>query len=330
MLPPRRLTSHVVLYHATFSDPPESLRQGLHNVPPASVTDQLQWLADRFDIVPIDEWFRAPDRRGLASITFDDAYLSVFREALPALRSLGLPATVFVNGCTLEGQVFWRDKIRWLVNTGQADAFLASLRTGHPLRGVPATALYAASKRPGLNSRIVDEAVDAFLIAQGIEAPDVGQHCARDADDLPTDPLLTYGNHTYSHYVMSSLTPEEQDREIERNERLLDDLGVARSHVLSLPFGDLAAFDEHTLRIARRHGLVGALLSRDRLNFGRKLQTLHGVAVCERYMAPLDLPSFRSMVAKMVFLHPPARSARRLARRLLGSSAASQGGQSAG
>jgi peptidoglycan/xylan/chitin deacetylase (PgdA/CDA1 family) len=57
--------------------------------------------AARFEVLPLDEAAEAlagrrPLRRDAVCITFDDAYRDVFLRALPILRALRLPATVFV------------------------------------------------------------------------------------------------------------------------------------------------------------------------------------------------------------------------------------------
>ena len=61
---------------------------------------QMRWLAANYDVVPLREFvgrFAAgASLAHLAAITFDDGYAGVFEHAVPVLRSLRLPATVFV------------------------------------------------------------------------------------------------------------------------------------------------------------------------------------------------------------------------------------------
>ena len=75
---------------------------------------QMQWLSTHYDVVPLGELYRRSQdneaHHRSAAITFDDAYNGVFQHAAPVLRSLNLPATVFVVSDAADGlPVFWWD-----------------------------------------------------------------------------------------------------------------------------------------------------------------------------------------------------------------------------
>jgi peptidoglycan/xylan/chitin deacetylase (PgdA/CDA1 family) len=118
------MPTHILLYHATFATVPKDLSRRLHNVAPVELYRQLSWLRRRFRFISIDEWLESRNRRGTAVVTFDDAYKCVFEEALPVLETLGIPATVFINGITLEGKNQWRDKVRYLISHSLVAEFL--------------------------------------------------------------------------------------------------------------------------------------------------------------------------------------------------------------
>ena len=78
-------------------------------------TEQIQWLARRYDIVSLGEMVQrlssGRSLRGLAALTFDDGYDGVFTQAWPVLRQLGVPATVFVVSDRPDRQeAFWWDR----------------------------------------------------------------------------------------------------------------------------------------------------------------------------------------------------------------------------
>ena len=50
-------SSHILLYHSTFTEVPNDLKEGLHNVTPESLYKQVEWFKKYFDIVEIDEIF---------------------------------------------------------------------------------------------------------------------------------------------------------------------------------------------------------------------------------------------------------------------------------
>lgn len=75
---------------------------------------QMEWVRDRWTVVPLHELVSRlktgrPVRR-LASLTFDDAYNGFFVTALPILRALNLPSSVFVvAGAAESPRPFWWD-----------------------------------------------------------------------------------------------------------------------------------------------------------------------------------------------------------------------------
>ena len=67
-------TSPVILYHSILRDLPRSQKSGLDNVFPEILHNQLVWLKDNFDIISIDDYSSLENKKGYASITFDDGY----------------------------------------------------------------------------------------------------------------------------------------------------------------------------------------------------------------------------------------------------------------
>jgi peptidoglycan/xylan/chitin deacetylase (PgdA/CDA1 family) len=87
----------ILLYHHVADDTPWST-----SISPTAFADQLMWLAENgFTVLPLEAVADSlvhgrdlPDR--VVSLTFDDAWVSVYTEAFPRLRARGWPFTVFV------------------------------------------------------------------------------------------------------------------------------------------------------------------------------------------------------------------------------------------
>ena len=278
--------SPVILYHSIADRLPAGWEGRIHNVSPAAFRDQVRWLKRRYRVVDLGSWLDAGRPRGRAVITFDDAYRSVFEEALPVLRREGVPATVFINGGLVQKGRFWRDQVRRLVAEGRVESFLAWLRRkdGAERRLPDAARFYRATKDPSVDSAWIARRVEEYLGAneRGAGAGTAGL-LAR-ADELVDDPLVAYGNHTWSHYVLSSLDPAEQEQEIAGNLRWMASVTPRPLEVLAFPFGGSADVNPDSLRIARSTGHRAVLYSRDRLNF--RARRRDGLAVVERLMAP--------------------------------------------
>jgi peptidoglycan/xylan/chitin deacetylase (PgdA/CDA1 family) len=272
-----RAACPVLLYHSIAPKVDAWLEQGLDNVPPDFLYRQLSSLKRRFRVVDLEELASMKNRSGHAAVTFDDAYRNVTEWALPVLESLGVPATIFVNTSTLEGKVFWRDKIRYVINKGLSEDFLSYARGIRRVEGVP---FYKYTKMPCNNSKALDQELDGFFRERGIEL-EVGNLCVSSPSDLLNHPLLRYGNHGHSHYVMSSISEAEQREEIFKAKGILAGIDVRKSRLFSLPFGGREDYDDSTLSLLAEAGYEGMLLSRGALT---PATAPSGFLLLERFM----------------------------------------------
>jgi peptidoglycan/xylan/chitin deacetylase (PgdA/CDA1 family) len=195
------------------------------------------------------------------------------------LEDLDVPFCIFVNGCTLEGKTLWRDKIRYLINHGLADEFLAQAKHTQP---VGDKTFYRYSKEAPNNSRIVEQELDAFLDARGV-ALRAADYYLSNAEDFRRHPLVSYGNHTHDHYVLTTLTDEQQYDQIAKTHAALAHVeGINRSQVLSIPFGKPRHFDHQTAIVAREFGYRCLLMSRNQIP--PRLRHNDDLPLIERFM----------------------------------------------
>lgn len=298
----RNFFSPVFLYHAAFSKTPDSLGNAVHNVQPENIYKQIAWLKKYYDIVDVDDLFAEPYKAGCCAITFDDAYKSVFTGALPALEAHNAPATVFVNGTTLKGKIFWRDKIRLILNSDLTKDFIIWAKEFCETNHITEENFYFSTKKPSVNSKDLSVKLDQFLENYPDVRCKVKNFCIDNNFEWPQSSFIKYGNHTYNHYVLSSLSIEEQKSEILENRDLLSGLvgEHSLSRVFSIPFGGLDTFNEDTIKILKEAGYIGALLSRSRFNKAniKKLPQVHGFPVLERLMPPDDISAFNRYLFK--------------------------------
>jgi peptidoglycan/xylan/chitin deacetylase (PgdA/CDA1 family) len=272
----------ILLYHANFSEPPADFVDNLHNVTPAVMHRQLTMLKKHFQFVFVDELAESGCRPGLAAVTFDDGYLTVLDEALEVLTDLEIPCTLFINGSTFEKRIFWRDKVRFIINNQLIEAwnqFTANQFT------LPEKSFYYSTKDPANNSKVVDQALDRFLETQNISAQTF-RYCLHEVAQLKPHPLVAYGNHSHHHYVLSSLSDSEQYQEIRATDDLLRGIPlIQKSALFSIPFGKPLHFNAGTLSCGRELGYSGVLLSRNRLNVSPPTWQ-EDMPLLERFMAP--------------------------------------------
>ena len=296
-------SSHILLYHSTFSRIPSDLKESLHNVTPDAMYEQIKWIKRYFDVVDVDDLFgENDDITGKVAITFDDAYQSVFAEAIPVIESLSVPCTIYVNGISLSGKPFWRDLIRFLINNKMIDDFLQFHSEFCSKNNITATNFYRATKKPSVNSMVMSDMVDDYLDSNEITLDDLS-YCVTDKNKIVKNPLVSYGNHTYSHYVLSSLNQDQQEAEIKKNDDLLSQCDVKLSKVFSVPFGGDKDFNATTIELLAKHNYKGFLYSRNILNIkGTNENYKVGDSTLvsrERYMASDEFSSFQKKIFKL-------------------------------
>ena len=88
----------ILVYHAISVDR-EFPSPAATNVTPPDFREQLDYLRNRFQILPLDRNISGEYRGGkdTVSITFDDGYRDTYRRAYRLLKELEIPATFFLT-----------------------------------------------------------------------------------------------------------------------------------------------------------------------------------------------------------------------------------------
>lgn len=198
--------------------------------------------------VSIDEYVRADDRKSLAAVTIDDGYKNVLDEALPLFEELNIPITIFINSSTLRGEIFWRDKVRYLIDNNLENDFI---KASNIFTENNTLTFYQDTKKPVYNSKLIEKEIDVFLKKKNIDIEHSLNLCFDSNKYLIKHDLVYYGNHTDKHYLLSSLTKDEQFKEINTTKELLETLDVNVSNIFSIPFGGLGTYNEDTISILK-------------------------------------------------------------------------------
>src|SRR2546422_2137627 len=269
----------VLEYHGVYAgelDPVPNF-DGLH-VHVERFAQQLRYLAAHYDVVPLDELLESPVGSGrgkpLAAITLDDGYKNVHRDAYPVLRSLGLPATVFVvTDFLLHGRIFWWDRLRALVaattrstvrvHIPGAPQWLPLVTVQHRqatlrqltriLRGMP------SGPREDLISRLA-----ADLAVEERETPSCAPMSVDELREM-TAGGISVGSHGCSHDSFLHMGGEDLRRELIESKRVLELVTDRPITWLCYPYGD---FSPTMADAVIRAGYRGAVTTLAGLNDG--------------------------------------------------------------
>ncbi len=244
----------VIAYHGVGDAPVSPVM----HVSPTRLRTQLEHLRDHYAVVPLHElverWRVGASTNGCVAITFDDAYAGVSVHALPILRALDLPATVFVTSDhAANGASYWWDDVE-----RQRLAHTAGVWSEAPaIAGLPPFPLADAEAMDRLRNRIIAH----FAGRWPRDLTPGGDTMWRSLDfrelgELANDHRIDFGVHTLSHPALPLLSYDEQVAEMRDNFALLRERLPRVLPVVAYPYG---LYDRTTVRAAREAGMIAGL-----------------------------------------------------------------------
>ena len=195
-------------------------------------------------------------------LSFDDCYRNVLVNAIPILSRYKIPATIFVNsGLVGLQRLDWCSKVAYLVNQEQTDKLVKRMAEYVPdLQSsyVPDSLWDIYDLAMKMNTKVVGVLCDEILDSIGECELDLAQYANLYWNDDDFDSIdrsiISFGNHTSMHYILSTLTPSEQHQEILLGKEFLSKrLGITNPP-FSVPNGRPEDFSEKCERIVQDTG----------------------------------------------------------------------------
>lgn len=232
----------------------------------------MRIVALAFHVMPLQEAVVGLMRRELPpralTITFDDGYADNHDVALPILRGLGLPATVFVATAFLDGGRMWNDTVIECVRRTRLDRIdLAEL-------GLPMMPCATASER----RRVIDKVLPILKYHPPQEREPLLRRLESlcGSPNLPADLMMTssqlralpragvsVGAHTVHHPILSTLPDAAALAEMDNSRRRLQELQNAPVTLFAYPNGRPGQdYDQRHADMARSLGFAAAVSTR--------------------------------------------------------------------
>lgn len=234
-------------------------------VSPENFRAQMSFLQRNFPIVRFeDDWQGVTEPA--VTVTFDDGYADNFRQALPILEEVGVPATFFVSTGTLGTlHEFWWDELERVVlgEAGYPGRFrLEDHQYGRSWSTVTMQErlllhddIHSLARKVGTSRR--EDWLEQLRVWAGLDR--IGREANRplrpeEVRLLAASRWATIGAHTVAHTPLALLAEEEQRREIIGSKRQLEELLAGEVPVFSYPFGTREDYDQISIRICREAG----------------------------------------------------------------------------
>lgn len=256
----------VLMYHGLVREPlpvPDWCFQPL-----VRFEEQMEYLTRNFEVVHLEDAFapgRAPSRRPLACVTFDDGFASVRELALPVLEEMRVPATVYlVTGLLDSTDTVWFARLHQAICETQArEVRLGDLR--FPLEGTAARAeasagLQVAIKklhRPAFESMFEDVLTQLGFGGENRAKPwDAFRVLTSDeVRSMSRSGLVRFGGHTSGHQILTRTTREDARCEVEQSVRAVAALVERPSRTFAYPNGGPDDFDDGVAAAVRDAGI---------------------------------------------------------------------------
>ena len=216
-------------------------------------------------------------------ITFDDGWLDNYRHAYPVLKQLRMPATIFLpTDYVGKSEWFWPDQLAvlWKVIADwkqRQEPLVAVEGVLSGFLGEDASRLVDASTRPEQLADAIIESCKHLAIERIREL--VQSLAAELRVTLPSERVivnwdevremsqggLSFGSHSCTHRIMTTIKPDEVSEELARSRQVLCDQGVNFVPVYCYPNGnsdasieDLVKANGYEAAVSVRMGFEGS------------------------------------------------------------------------
>ena len=261
-----RARFQILLYHRV-NDERHPFFGGL---PTASFAAQMEALARWFRVLPLAEAVERAARRELppraVAITFDDGYRDNYENALPILKRLRLPATIFLTTDFIgTNRRLWHDRLADAVaGTGLRSATCAGLGLDFTSRVGRRDAFRALAGRLRTlpepeKLRELDE-IEALLAVRG-EGRDSGAPVMLDWDQVRAMNRegIAFGAHTATHPILTRIPLGDARGEIERSRDAIRTNVGCDATLFAYPNGRAGDFNPEIQTLVREAGFQAAV-----------------------------------------------------------------------
>jgi peptidoglycan/xylan/chitin deacetylase (PgdA/CDA1 family) len=272
----------VLMYHRVLTRDEvvhQSVQPGMY-VLDSVFAQQMAFVKDNLTVLSLQEllelWRNGGwnERARYCVITFDDGWLDNYRHAYPILKRLGIPATIFLPTDYVGSEAwFWPDQVAYLFTIlaereargkdvkGVERLLSAFLDGDAPFQVEASTRLESRTDEiiercKALPIQQINELVDGLATELEVSLP--RGRVIVNWDEVREMSLagLSFGSHSCSHRIMTTIAPDEVSKELFRSAQVLLDEGVNYVPVFCYPNGNS---DPHIQSLVQASGYEAAV-----------------------------------------------------------------------
>jgi peptidoglycan/xylan/chitin deacetylase (PgdA/CDA1 family) len=252
------------MYHRVLSGAEvslQSIQPGMY-VLESVFSEHMRFLKDNFTVLSLQELLNLwqtgdlDEQDRYCVITFDDGWLDNYLHAYPILRRLGLPATIFLpTDYVGTDQWFWPDQLSFLLQTASSSP---PTRNNLEKIGKTLSLFFAHDTHEFTEALVRHEPVTDQMIerckqmsieqirtlleslASELNIPLPKDRVIVNWDEVREMSLngLSFGSHSCSHRILTTISPDETSDELARSKEVLLAQGVNYVPVFCYPNGN--------------------------------------------------------------------------------------------
>ena len=266
----------VAMYHYV-RDTLETPFPEIRALPPHLFEQQLDWLQERFALVPLTDVEAAVDGRGplpenAAHLTFDDGFVDHYSTVFPILRRRGLSATFFVaaDTCGPAPRVLDVHKTHFLLAHLGAEAFgRAVLDETSATRSAAGADVFGVDRWEAADERAIKRRLNYELpfeessrVLDALFRAHLGDPtafaCQLYVDEAAIRDMaaggMSFGYHTRSHRMLARISADEQRDELQGGVEWIASLTGQPTVSFCFPWGGPGTYTHETLRLLAEAG----------------------------------------------------------------------------
>jgi peptidoglycan/xylan/chitin deacetylase (PgdA/CDA1 family) len=268
----------ILLYHGVTKAHPSFDKIENHrrkHVAVDAFKKHIEYLSSRFTVVPLATLISEVEKgggKGMVAITFDDGYENVCTEAYPILKEHNAPMTFYIVRDFIEArEPLWVDRIEYAIDATAKETISIPLEQGSATSFSLKTreekisadnAIRTFAKRVPNAERLriiadVERECGVSLRDVLTTKPDYRPASREQLSTLLSEGLVEFGGHTLSHPILSNLTHDELETEIEGSTTFIQSFGVTPT-TFAYPNGGREDYTEKVIDVLKSNGYTNA------------------------------------------------------------------------
>ncbi|MBN1504352.1 MAG: polysaccharide deacetylase family protein [Candidatus Eisenbacteria bacterium] len=193
---------------------------------------------------------------GSCHVTFDDGERTVYENALPVLRDMKIPATVFVSpGVVTEGRNYWFQELR-IVRAAVGDARVKEAicdSIGCTLASLQKYSVLSLLKC--MNLAAITSTIGSLKARHAIRIEERFNVSVAELREMIDSGAIAVGGHTINHPILSNESDETAEREIRESLEGLSGITGSQVKYFSPPNGSKLDYGDRETAILERNGV---------------------------------------------------------------------------